>query len=118
MEDVLEQIVGEIWDETDTVEHEVIRRADGEYELDGDMILLIFWSLWASMRKASRPTAIRWAAGLWSPSGRIPMWGTASDMKMWRSQSFPWTADEWRRSWQSFFRRAENKPRDENQARI
>lgn len=45
MEDVLEQIVGEIWDETDTVEHEVIRRADGEYELDGDMILADFLEL-------------------------------------------------------------------------
>lgn len=42
---MLEQIVGEIWDETDTVEHEVIRRADGEYELDGDMILADFLEL-------------------------------------------------------------------------
>ena len=39
MEDVLEQIVGEIWDETDTVEQEVVERAQGEYELDGAMIL-------------------------------------------------------------------------------
>ncbi len=37
MEDVLEQIVGEIWDETDEVEEEVIERADGVWELDGDM---------------------------------------------------------------------------------
>ena len=39
MEDVLEQIVGEIWDETDTVEEEVVQRPSGEYELDGDMLL-------------------------------------------------------------------------------
>ena len=39
MEDVLEQIVGDIWDETDTVEQEVVLRAEGEYELDGDMLL-------------------------------------------------------------------------------
>lgn len=39
MEDVLEQIVGDIWDETDTVEQEVIRRSESEYELDGDMVL-------------------------------------------------------------------------------
>ncbi len=39
MEDVLEQIVGDIWDETDTVEPEVVERSEGEYELDGDMIL-------------------------------------------------------------------------------
>ncbi len=37
MEDVLEQLVGEIWDETDEVEEEVIERASGVWELDGDM---------------------------------------------------------------------------------
>ena len=37
MADVLEQIVGEIWDETDEVEEEVIQRAQGVWELDGDM---------------------------------------------------------------------------------
>ena len=37
MEDVLEQIVGDIWDETDTVEEEVVQRPSGAYELDGDM---------------------------------------------------------------------------------
>lgn len=45
MEDVLEQIVGEIWDETDTVEHEIVRRSDGEYELDGDMPITDFLEL-------------------------------------------------------------------------
>lgn len=45
MEDVLEQIVGEIWDETDTVEQEIVRRADGEYELDGDMPITDFLEL-------------------------------------------------------------------------
>ena len=39
MEDVLEQIVGDIWDETDTVEQEVVQRSETEYELDGDMVL-------------------------------------------------------------------------------
>ena len=39
MEDVLEQIVGDIWDETDTVEQEVVERGEGRYELDGDMVL-------------------------------------------------------------------------------
>ena len=37
MEDVLEQLVGEIWDETDEVEEEIVERADGVWELDGDM---------------------------------------------------------------------------------
>ena len=45
MEDVLEQIVGDIWDETDTVEQEVVRRAEGEYELDGDMVITDFLEL-------------------------------------------------------------------------
>ena len=45
MEDVLEQIVGEIWDETDTVEQEVIERSEGEYELDGDMVIADFLEL-------------------------------------------------------------------------
>ena len=39
MEDVLEQIVGDIWDETDIVEEEVVQRPSGEYELDGDMVI-------------------------------------------------------------------------------
>ena len=39
MEDVLEQIVGEIWDENDVVEQEIVERTSGEYELDGDMML-------------------------------------------------------------------------------
>ena len=39
MEDVLEQIVGEIWDDNDVVEPEVVRRREGEYELDGAMML-------------------------------------------------------------------------------
>ncbi len=39
MEDVLEQIVGEIWDETDVVEQEVVRHDSGELELDGAMVI-------------------------------------------------------------------------------
>ena len=37
MEDVLEELVGEIWDETDEVEPELVERPDGSWELDGDM---------------------------------------------------------------------------------
>ena len=39
MEDVLEELVGDIWDETDEVENEVVARPDGGYELDGAMTL-------------------------------------------------------------------------------
>ena len=45
MEDVLEQIVGEIWDETDEVEEEVVERAAGVWELDGDMSIGDFTEL-------------------------------------------------------------------------
>ena len=37
MEDVLEEIVGEIWDETDTVEKDMVENADGSFVIDGDM---------------------------------------------------------------------------------
>lgn len=37
MEDILETIVGDIWDETDEVEPEVTEQADGTLWLDGDM---------------------------------------------------------------------------------
>ena len=37
MEDVLEQLVGDLWDETDTVENDIVQQGDGLYELDGDM---------------------------------------------------------------------------------
>lgn len=45
MEDVLEELVGEIWDETDEVEEEVIAHSDNLYELDGDMSIGDFLEL-------------------------------------------------------------------------
>ena len=45
MEDVLEQIVGEIWAETDTVEQEVVQRTENEFEVDGDMVISDFLEL-------------------------------------------------------------------------
>ncbi len=45
MEDVLEQIVGDIWDETDTVEPDIIEQAEGVWELDGDMSVSDFLEL-------------------------------------------------------------------------
>ena len=38
MEDVMEELVGDIWDETDTVETDVVEREDGVYEIDGDTV--------------------------------------------------------------------------------
>ncbi|MBQ2895840.1 MAG: HlyC/CorC family transporter [Oscillospiraceae bacterium] len=37
LEDVLEEIVGDIWDETDEVERDVIERPDGTLEMDGGL---------------------------------------------------------------------------------
>ena len=37
MEDILEQIVGDIWDETDEIEDELVKIGDDTYECDGDM---------------------------------------------------------------------------------
>ncbi|MBQ3792149.1 MAG: HlyC/CorC family transporter [Clostridia bacterium] len=37
LEDILEEIVGEIWDESDTVEEEIRPLGDGAYEVLGDM---------------------------------------------------------------------------------
>ena len=45
MEDVLEQLVGDIWDETDEIENEVVETSEGVYELDGDLSISDFLEL-------------------------------------------------------------------------
>ena len=45
LEDVLEQLVGEIWDETDEVETEIVERPDGAFEVDGDLPIADFAEL-------------------------------------------------------------------------
>ena len=45
MEDVLEALVGDIWDETDEVEPEVVETAEGSWELDGDLPIEEFMEL-------------------------------------------------------------------------
>jgi putative hemolysin len=42
MEDVMEQIVGEIWDESDEISADVVERGDSLYEIDGDMSISDF----------------------------------------------------------------------------
>ena len=42
MEDVLEQLVGDIWDESDVIEQEFVEVAPNRYEVDGDMRLVDF----------------------------------------------------------------------------
>lgn len=45
MEDVLEQLVGEIWDDKDEIREEILERSSGEFELDGDMNIYDFLDL-------------------------------------------------------------------------
>lgn len=45
MEDVLEALVGDIWDETDEVEPEVVETSEGSWELDGDLPIEEFLEL-------------------------------------------------------------------------
>ena len=45
MEDVLENLVGDIWDETDEVEPEVVQTAEDSWELDGDLPMEDFLEL-------------------------------------------------------------------------
>ncbi len=45
MEDVLEELVGDIWDETDEIEQEIIETSDGVYKLDGDLSVSDFLEL-------------------------------------------------------------------------
>jgi putative hemolysin len=52
MEDVLEQIVGDIWDETDEVETEVLKRQDGSFELGGNLPIGEFAELLGTTEEA------------------------------------------------------------------
>lgn len=45
MEDVLEQIVGDIWDESDVVETDIVEKGEGQYELLGDVSIGDFCEL-------------------------------------------------------------------------
>ena len=45
LEDVLEHLVGEIWDETDDIEPDIVERADGAFEVDGDLPIADFAEL-------------------------------------------------------------------------
>jgi len=43
MEDVLEEIVGEIWDENDVIEKDAVRVGANEFKIDGDMSIYEFF---------------------------------------------------------------------------
>ena len=45
LEDVLEELVGEIWDETDKVEEEYTKKNDNTYIVEGDMNIYDLWEM-------------------------------------------------------------------------
>jgi len=45
MEDIMEEIVGDIWDESDIIEEEVKEISETEFELDGDVVISEFCEL-------------------------------------------------------------------------
>lgn len=45
LEDILEELVGDIWDEMDTVEEEFEEKSEGEFIVDGDMNIYDFFEL-------------------------------------------------------------------------
>ena len=76
MEDVIEQIVGDIWDETDPIEIEVVRRDDDLYELDGSLPIAEFLALFGldeDSFEADSDTLGGWA--IESFGGRFPVSG-------------------------------------------
>ena len=84
MEDVLEQIVGDIWDDTDTVEQEVVERSEGEYELDGDMVIADMLELLGideDSFEAESDTVGGWTV---ESFGAFPKEGDSFDYENWR----------------------------------
>ena len=67
MEDILEELVGEIWDEHDVLEEAFVRLEDGTYLVEGDANFDDFCSFSIS---GTRQTAFPWVAGSWSEPGR------------------------------------------------
>lgn len=66
MEDVMEQIVGDIWDESDEIENEVVERSEGKYELDGDMSISDFLELIEDELQGELPESESATVGGWT----------------------------------------------------
>ena len=82
MEDVIEQIVGDIWDETDQIEQEIIRHSKDELELDGDLPITEFVELTGLSEdgfEADSDTLGGWV--MESLGGRFPKPGESFDFE-------------------------------------
>lgn len=79
VEDILEELVGEIWDEDDMVEEPITDLCGGTCLAAGDVSVSdVFEHLGFEIRKRMRSWSIRsWASGLSSASGPSPPSGTA-----------------------------------------
>jgi CBS domain containing-hemolysin-like protein len=82
MEDVLEQIVGDIWDETDTVEQEMVCRAGASMSWTVPCCSATSWRLSAVTRTASRQRATPLAAGHWKCSAASLRPATALSLRI------------------------------------
>ncbi len=82
MEDVMEQIVGDIWDESDEIEAEVVERSEGKYELDGDMSMSDFLELIEEEHDGEIPESESATVGGWTIEsfGAFPKVGDSFDV--------------------------------------
>ena len=111
-EDILEQIVGDIWDESDEIVEEIIsmlwttssKVSIFVLTLSRTLLLHSVWNhticltKWTLTTATLNPTATRSAAGVPRCSGRIPRsaWRSTTKICMWRSPAR--TRPAWRRS--------------------
>lgn len=69
MEDILEELVGEIWDEHDEIEESICRLDDGRYRLSGDLSPQKAFSLFHLREETDSSTVSGW---LMEMLGRVP----------------------------------------------
>ena len=69
MEDILEELVGEIWDEHDEIEESICRLEDGRYRLSGDLSPQKAFALFHLREETDSSTVSGW---LMEMLGRVP----------------------------------------------
>lgn len=84
MEDVLEEIVGDIWDESDEIDPEVTERPDGSFELDGDMSIGDFTELLGLDEDGFETESATVGGWALEKFGGFPGEGQSVDWETWR----------------------------------